>query len=60
MTDPCGTPPAPGGKASGAVGRGTRPSCLVGMPQQSNQIVSKSGAVDHLVEEALIDRIKYL
>ena len=28
------------------------------MPQPSNQIVLKSGAVDHLDEEAMIDRIK--
>ena len=31
MTDPCGLPPAPGGMASGDVGRSSRPSCRGGI-----------------------------
>ena len=33
MTDPVRPPPAPGGKASGAVGKSTTPFCRAGMPR---------------------------
>ena len=54
---PVRPPPAPGGKASGAVGKGTALSCRGG---PSVQVVAESGVVDHLDEEAVRDGVERL
>ena len=46
-----GTPPAPGGKAMVLLVRARRLPAAEVLHEPSNQVVAKSGAVDHLDEE---------
>ena len=56
--------PTPGRKASSIVGRGMRPSCRGSMRPYATSYVTKlcleSGAVDHLDEEVVRDRVNHL